>query len=140
MVASAFSLPNKVLYHVTFRRNRNKVLAQGLKVGCERVWHNKFGVLLGDRTKIYLFSDWKVAVQWAFKMWWDMGRRRPIDILSIDGDYMELTEDPNPWAGVSPGTWWMTGDPVAPDHVVAVTPLTEQLIKTELSRKPKSKA
>jgi hypothetical protein len=114
---------DKQFFHVTFRTRTPKILQQGVVSGKRRNWNNAFGNKLGEK-KVYVFSDFTMAVRWAHKMEYEF--EKPTDILIVKVG--ETTSDDHIEAQMNGKTWFKTDD-IPPENIVRVIPLTRELIK-----------
>ena len=81
-----------MLYHVTFLLSLTGIREHGLTPGLDQVWRNRYDKQLGEKGKVYLFTDRAEAVKWAFKQEFDF--KMPCVVLEIASD-CKTEPDPN---------------------------------------------
>jgi len=106
-------------------------------MGHRRQWSNKFGAKLGQK-KIYLFSDLDAAIQMASRVEWGLKsekrRNTQADIIELE-TAVPVEPDPHVESQIAPGKWWMTSEPIPPDAIRRVIPLTSQMKQDFIARR-----
>ena len=118
------------MYHVTFKSKLNKILQEGLTIGHNRNWHTPFGVMLGDKDKIYLFKRYSSAVSWGASIEYNTNKKAVI--LKVNTP-LNLEQDTN--TGATVGDWYKTTDCITKNNILEVIPLTLNLIRELTSGK-----
>lgn len=114
-------------YHVTPSSRVPKILSNGIESGHKAQWNNAFGKKLGDRNKVYMFSDFTMAVRWAHKMQFDM--KKPISILVIDSPPGNIKNDNHVEAQMNGNSWYTTDETIPPSCIKNVYPLTLEMTR-----------
>jgi hypothetical protein len=127
------SATNPVYYHATFSSRVPTILKQGLVLGKRRTWGRASGGRQGLRA-IYLFSDPVMAVRWAHKMQFDFDR--PASILVIENPPGDITADDHVEAQMNGRTWFHTNEPIPPECIARVVPLTLDLTRAVVAGEP----
>jgi hypothetical protein len=120
-------------YHVTPHSRTPKILKEGLVTGKPRMWKNQLGKSIGEKNRIYLFSDLDSAIQFAFRYQWDT--KKPADILRIEVDIPDLETDPHVESQMNGGKWKMTSQSIPPDKIKEVIPLTQEMVRDFIKRR-----
>jgi len=110
-------------------------MKNGITSGHKRNWNNRFGSKLGSTRLIYLFSDYTSAVRWAARMEWDFRDQGNPEIVIIRIQFTGYGRRDEHWE--NDGSWWTTVDPIPPDQIIDVIPLTLEM-KREVAQTDKA--
>jgi hypothetical protein len=126
---------SSVFYHVTFKSRLKSIMKNGITSGHKRNWNNRFGSKLGSTRLIYLFSDYTSAVRWAARMEWDFRDQGNPEIVIVRIQFTGYGRRDEHWE--NDGSWWTTVDPIPPDQIIDVIPLTLEM-KQEVAQTQKA--
>lgn len=114
-------------FHVTPATRTAKIRREGLRTGRRSQWRTPLGAKQGDRSCIYLISDYSQAVRWAARMEWDL-ENAPIDIIKVRVD--SAVEPDDHWENqMYENSWFKTRENVPKENIVNVRRLTLDMRK-----------
>jgi hypothetical protein len=125
-----------IYYHATFSSRVSSIRRQGLVLGKRKVWSSAFAPKGLGLNAIYLFSDPAMAVRWAHKMQFDFDR--PASILVVENPPGDIVADDHIEAQMNGRTWFHTDQPIPPECITRVVPLTLALTRAVVAGKPVS--
>jgi len=108
----------KKMYHVTFKKNIEKILNEGIKPQKIATFHGAFGQDIREhKNKIYLFSSFDDAARWAFKTEYDT--KELISIIEIEDDLKKYKKDKHWESGMAKGNW-LIGNAINKDKITNI--------------------
>ncbi len=114
-----------ILYHVTLRKTKNRILKEGIRPQKKSSYKGAFGQELKETGKVYAFDRYHDAVKYASSMHYDFEQH--VIIVAFKRDIQQFEIDTHWQSMGAKGYWLKMSGSIPPENIVEVIELTPDM-------------